>query len=288
MAFRSVVLGLALVILGSFSALGVAPLCEDGPVTAPPVPVIELPDSTLTLVETLPGNAEPGTPENHACGDKIRPGARVILNDSGRCTLNWIYADSAGALYAGTAGHCAPNLNPRKFTVAGIADIGDTAFTTGNSGVGNDFALIRIDPAYYALVDTTLCHWGGPQDVAHAATTDEAVFHYGWGQDFQNTPVTRARGGAVMSWGANSITFAGMVAGGDSGSPLMVLDPATGEGRAAGVITHTSYLNAPHTGPQYANRVDSGLARANAAQPGKGYHVVESAVLPDLTGLSVP
>ncbi|HEV8361206.1 MAG TPA: hypothetical protein VGR28_12210 [Candidatus Thermoplasmatota archaeon] len=292
MLHRKSALLAGLVVMGGFGLIGgaegLAALCDLDRDLPAPVPVLALDQSTLTLQGPLPGDglASGATPENHPCGGKIRPGVRAVFNNAYLCTLNWIYADSAGALYIGTAGHCAPNLNPLTISAAGVADIGDPAFTLGSGGVGNDFALIKINPAYYDLVDPTLCHWGGPQGMA-TANTDPTLLHYGWGVDFSSFSQTRPRAGVTQGWGAGSIVFLGAVAPGDSGSPLMMYDAENGQGLAVGVITHTSYVQAPHLGQQYANRVDSGLARANAAQ-GKGYHVVASSLDPDLTGLTIP
>lgn len=282
---RRVMLVAGLLVVGGLGIVAAASEgCDLGAVPEP-VPVLALEGGPLTLLaaETLPGPGD-GAADTHPCEGKLRPGVKAIFNNSYRCTLNWVYRDNAGALYIGTAGHCAPNYNPRVISAAGIADIGEVAFTTGNSGVGNDFALIRIDPAYYSYVDPTLCHWGGPGGV-HGSGGNQGLLHYGHGVFWGESPETRSRAGLVRNngWSPGAITFTGAVSGGDSGSPIMVSD-----GGAAGVITHTASLAFPHFGTQYANRVDSGLARANAAQPARGYALLPSNVPVDLTGLLVP
>ena len=220
---------------------------------------------------------------------KIRPGARGIFNDSYRCTLNFIYTDNQGALYIGTAGHCAPNYNPRKISAAGVADIGEVAFTTGNGGVGNDFALIRIDPAYVRFINPTLCHWGGPTNLVDQGELlgNAPVLHYGWGFVYGNTPVTRPREGVLASptYGPNAFTFVGLVAPGDSGSGV-----ETAFGGAIGVVTHTLIASgaAPlGLGVGIAMRVDKGLAMASAST-GHTYTLVQGWQGVDLTGVFVP
>lgn len=287
---RSVAILSVLVMLGGVGVVGASAFkdaCElvDMDAMPEPVPVLALDEEQLTLMasaDDLLGSSN----DTHACSGKIRPGVAAVFNNAWLCTLNWIYADSAGALYIGTAGHClnfscSSAMPPLNIRVSGVpGDIGDGAFSTGSCGVGNDFGLIRIDPAFYSYVDPTMCHWGGPNGLQKSAGPTQVLAHFGhgtfWGQD----PLTQGRLGARPSYSASAIVFTGMVGPGDSGSPIRAIGPDNG---AAGVITHTSSYAFPHTGSQYANRVDHGLARANAAQPGKAYHVVDGMMLdPDL------
>lgn len=272
--------------LGGLGIAGATGLeaCDNASELPEPIPVLNLPQGELqALLEPLPGL--PGLEANdfHECSGKIRPGVYAVFNNAWLCTLNWIYTDNLGRLYIGTAGHCAPSVGSMNINVAGIGDIGDVAFTTGSQGVGNDFALIAITSSLYSFVDPTLCHWGGPQGV-HSSGGNKVLLHYGHGSFWGEDQWTRPRAGLVQAggWSSTAITFRGAVGPGDSGSPIMV-----SEGGAAGVITHTASLQFPHIGLQFANRVDSGLARANAAQ-GKGYRVVTSSIPPDLTGVLVP
>jgi hypothetical protein len=265
----AVLLGVLAVVggLGVVGA-GAGPLCDVDHDLPEALPVLEaFGDLTLAAPEDLPLLPSQGLEDTHPCSGKIRPGVRAVFNNAWVCTLNWIYQDAQGALYIGTAGHCAPSHGAMTINVAGIGDIGDVAFTTGNRGVGNDFALIAVTPALYHLVDATLCHWGGPGGT-HTTAGNQVLAHFGHGTFWGQSPETQGRLGVVRSngWSSNAITFTGSVGPGDSGSPIRVV--GNGDG-AAGVITHTSSYAFPHTGTQYANRVDSGLARANAALPAK-------------------
>jgi len=220
------------------------------------------------------GAALPITQETlGACTGAIQPGVQVVIDNAFLCTLNWIFQDQLGAYYVGTAGHCVGGcgaaLHPQLFRVDGVAsDIGDAAYATGNCGVGNDFALIRIDPAYYGKIDPALCHFGGAQGV-WTAGGNQVLMHYGWGTVWGAAEPTRHRMGVLdgSTWSAGSFEFLGMVGPGDSGSPIMVWDPASGNGYAVGVVTHTLALPLATglVGPQFASRLDKHLDQANAA-----------------------
>jgi hypothetical protein len=226
----------------------------------------------------------------HACTGMIRPGAPLIINGAFLCTANWVFTDEQGARYIGTAGHCIPDLSWDRIAVEGVSDdIGDPAFTTGDAGVGNDFALIRIDPALYAKVDPTMCRWGGPASLGTPANTlpADGVLQYGWGFVYGETAATRPRVGSVnpTSWEDHDLLLELNVAGGDSGSGV-----ETRDGKAIGIVTHT--FEVPGTVPvgvglTYATRLDHALELADQGT-GHTFALKTSVHGTDLLGLTIP
>lgn len=192
-----------------------------------------------------------------ACIGKIQPGASMHW-----CTLNWVVKDEAGALYIGTAGHCA--AKGWRISALGVGEFGTVVYSI-NAGVGNDYALIRIDPSRYHLVDPTLCHWGGPTGEAlwspgvnvrealgtpawlggglkgvGVAAEPLAVLQYGWGVGTNDHEATRARVGASVATTGPGLVLHGNYNPGDSGSPAMFAN-----GHVAGVITHSLLVDPP-------------------------------------------
>ena len=46
-----------------------------------------------------------------------------------------------------------------------LLDFGTYSSSTGDGGVGNDWALISVNAAYQSLVTPTMAFWGGPRGV---------------------------------------------------------------------------------------------------------------------------
>jgi hypothetical protein len=197
----------------------------------------------------------------------IRPGAWVLLinGDSiGWCSLAHVYGTSIS-----TAGHCG-NVGDTATvigalgdkTVAGLPvpvlmDFGKFTSSTGDAGIGNDWALIGVDAAYRPLLTSTMAFWGGPigmytsnGEVIHADTTTgdvsvtpnpalvQQIVHYGHGAGIGagGTP----RSGTAITWLPDHFTAFGAITPGDSGSGSNTL---TGDGlgdnrEAAGINTH--------------------------------------------------
>lgn len=175
-------------------------------------------------------------PTQSAPSVRIQPGA--LLGET--CTLNMIFEDQAGTLYAGTAGHCVEGVGARVI-LAGLGEFGTVAYesplTIAGLAQGKpqlDFALIRIDADRYGIVDPSVKVWGGPTAVAAELLPATPTLHYGQGLVFQSTEATRARMG-VMEYTTGTGVFMGWwhgvfpFLGGDSGSPVLTVD-----GRALG------------------------------------------------------
>lgn len=161
------------------------------------------------------------------CVGKIQPGAAMTAPVG--CTLNWVFKDSNGSFYIGTAGHCTSHVG-EAISAAGVGTFGQVVFRI-NNGVGEDFALIKIDESLVALVDPTVCHWGGPSTAGNSGIGD-TVLVYGFGNVYGESSLTRPRVGQVLfrNDAGHSLHYLGFAQGGDSGMPIM-----TKEGKATAI-----------------------------------------------------
>jgi hypothetical protein len=198
----------------------------------------------------------------------IRPGAFVLLingNSIGWCSLAHVYGGTSIA----TAGHCG-NVGDKATvigalgdkTVSGLPvpvlmDFGSFTRSTGDGGIGNDWALIGVDPLYQPLVTPTMAFWGGPigmytangevvsanlvngdVSVTPNPTLAQGIVHYGHGTGIGagGTP----RSGAAITWRPDYFAFFGAITPGDSGSGSnTVTGDTVGSNReAAGINTH--------------------------------------------------
>ena len=201
----------------------------------------------------------------------IRPGAFVLLmndNSIGWCSLAHVYG-SPGAYSISTAGHCGNvgdtatvigavgNKTVNGLPVPVLIDFGRFTKSTGDGGVGRDWALISVSPAYQNLVTPTMAFWGGPIGM-YTSTGDvisgdlfrgqvsvnpnptlvQQIVHYGHGVGIGagGTP----RSGTVLNWRSSYFTAFGAITFGDSGSGSNTLTgDAVGNNReAAGINTH--------------------------------------------------
>lgn len=159
-----------------------------------------------------------------AC-EGIRPGARLLNG----CTMAWVLRDE-NAVYITTAGHCVGE--GMRMTMEGVGEFG-TVVVREASGLGLDYAVIRIDPTMAPLVDPTMCAFGGPAASAARAEPGLAYRMYGWGEGAAEP----ARTGPEAAPPAEFLLWGSRVRPGDSGAPVMSLD-----GRAMGIATHAVTL----------------------------------------------
>ena len=201
----------------------------------------------------------------------IRPGAWLLFitpDSVGWCSAAHVYG-SPGAYQISTAGHCGKagdtvtvigavgNHTESGTPVPVLIDIGRISSSTGDAGIGKDWALIGIDSTWQNLVTPTMAFWGGPIGMYRATgevvsadltkgsittnpnpTLVQGVVHYGHGAGIGAGGTPRAA--ASINWRSNYFTAFGAISPGDSGSGSnTVLGDAVGANRqAAGINTH--------------------------------------------------
>jgi hypothetical protein len=233
------------------------------------VPTAVYPDGRMKRLGAAPG---PGLVSYAGAGFfGIRPGAWLLLitKDSvGWCSMAHVYG-SPGAYQISTAGHCGRagdvgtvigavgNHTESGVPVPVLIDFGKFSRSTGDAGIGKDWALISVDPAYQSLVTPTMAFWGGPIGMYRATgevvsanlsrgnvsanpnpTLVQQIVHYGHGAGLGagGTP----RSGTAITWRSNYFAFFGAITPGDSGSGSNTLtgDAVGANRQAAGINTH--------------------------------------------------
>jgi hypothetical protein len=202
----------------------------------------------------------------------IRPGALLLSvtpSSIGWCTMAHVYG-SPGSYDISTAGHCG-KTGDTATVIAGMGNRGDATgvilldfgrfATSHDGGLGNDWALIDIDPAYQSLTTPTMCFFGGPRGMYTKTgslvgitiprnglipnvtltpdpTLAQTIVHYGHGAGVGTGGTPRA--GEVIGWGASHFMFTGVLTPGDSGSGSNTLlgDTLGANMEAAGINTH--------------------------------------------------
>ena len=164
----------------------------------------------------------------------IRPGELLYFPIPGGftlCSSNFVFHN--GSNWAiGTAGHCA-NAGQDVFMVFApkvFTHIGHVIRSTGDAGIGNDFALIAIDPALNKLVSPSMAFWGGPIGTYTGTAVPTLIRHIGWGVGVGDGMPRLALG---TYYTTSRYYFVGAIFEGDSGS-----GSETGNEKALGNITH--------------------------------------------------
>ncbi len=205
-----------------------------------PIPLIELPTHGMPI---------PGPPEE--CPG-IRPGARLTNG----CTMNFLFTDGTDH-YMGTAGHCTSFVG-QSMGATGIGPFGSVAYRH-YSGVGHDFALIRVDDAMVDQLDPNMCAWSGPRDAEPETHAYQPMHHYGWGVATNDQAHTRARTGYLTAVSDTTISFTSYASGGDSGSPATnVL------GSGLGILTHVQ-SNVYGDRVVYGTHIEQAISMAQGA-----------------------
>jgi hypothetical protein len=164
----------------------------------------------------------------------IRPGAWMLFPAG--CTMNFVFR--SGASFAiGTAGHCVSRVGEpvTLLTVAPgtsnpvLVNVGNV-LKRADGGIGNDFALVSVNPVLNPWVDPTIAVIGGPCG-QFTGSGIQTVFHYGHGLVIGTGGTPRA--GVATTWQANMFGWDGAAIFGDSGSPVRI-----GTLPAAGNLTH--------------------------------------------------
>lgn len=154
------------------------------------------------------------------------------------CSIGFLLADAAGAIYATTSGHCiaAPSLSHPLYGVWG--DVVAVSLTAPEVDPGTDIALVRIREEMLDYVEPSMRWVGGPSGLAAPGDLPRGAPLAYAGAPVVGQSVTAAilppRPAIVLESGAIEIVASSAVfpLGGESGSPI--LDIATG--RAVGLV----------------------------------------------------
>lgn len=166
----------------------------------------------------------------------IRPGSWMI--SPFWCTMNFIF-QKGGTLAIGTAGHCIDGNEPVVLLTLAPGGANPVLVELGrvllkrDAGIGRDYALVEIPPNLHQWVFPTLGVVGGPCGV-FTENAPQPVAHYGHGVGVGTGGTPRAGMGFALEedpigvkgtdwdWDADSIIWAGLINGGDSGSGVRV------------------------------------------------------------------
>ena len=173
----------------------------------------------------------------------IRPGAMMISPHI--CTMNYIF-QNGGTLAIGTAGHCIDGGEPVDLLAVAPDGGGDPVpvlvrlgrvLLKRDGGIGNDYALVEIPPHLHSWVFPTQSVVAGPCGV-YTADDPLPLAHYGHGIGIGTGGTPRAGMGFSLEegppikirgigkddwqWDSDSIVWAGLINGGDSGSGVRV------------------------------------------------------------------
>jgi len=219
--------------------------------------LIALAAAVLVVTPVTASAATPvWAPANSAA---IRPGA-ATLTDHVICTANFVFHDSAGDVYLGQAAHCSSNNDAGSLDgcvndslplgtpvrIAGASRPGTLAYNSwiamdqrqesdSNQCFYNDFALVKLDPADYGLVNPSLRFTGGPTALVQNVVDDSRVF--GFGSNIADAGIQpHAKSGRSLRQGGGGLAHVVQLGppgiSGDSGSGLV-----DEQGRAFGVLS---------------------------------------------------
>jgi hypothetical protein len=237
----------------------------------------------------------------------IRPGAWLLLlspDAISLCSMAHVYG-TPGSYQISTAGHCG-NVGDTATVIAAVGnfdrpffglpavsvpillDFGKFVKSTGDAGIGKDWALIGINTANQGLVSPTMCFWGGPigqykdtgatlaasllgRNLISGPTlnTDpflvQGIVHYGHGAGIGTDGTPRA--GTAFYWTSSTMIWEGAITPGDSGSASNTLtgDAVGAEREAAGINTHIFVDASLNTGIGYLASTRATLVTATMA-----------------------
>jgi hypothetical protein len=126
------------------------------------------------------------------------------FTEGAQCTSNFVFFDGANNVYIGQAAHCAGTggntetngcdagslPNGTAVEVDGASRPGTMVYSSWNEMqangesnddicMGNDFALVRLDPADAGKVNPSIPFFGGPNGITDTTTLGETVLSYG-------------------------------------------------------------------------------------------------------------
>jgi hypothetical protein len=150
---------------------------------------VPLAGPTATLNPDCLGTAPPYAGTSGVSASAVAAGACMVSPNG--CTMNFVFTDGTSN-YIGTAGHCAGSgktviaqigtrVDPTDTVVVTLAAIGTTV-KSWNSGIGKDFALVKINPAFKVVPG--MAGALGPTGVFCGDPVGQPVMHYGHGYIF--------------------------------------------------------------------------------------------------------
>ncbi|MGH4016670.1 MAG: trypsin-like peptidase domain-containing protein [Pseudonocardiaceae bacterium] len=213
----------------------------------------------------------------------IHPG--VATTTAGDCTANFVFTNGTD-VFLGQAAHCAGTGGPvatsgclaesmplgTPVTVQGASRPGTLAYsswltmqqigeTDSDTCAGNDFALVKLDPADVAATNPSLPVFGGPTGVdTDGAAPGESVYTYGNSSLRGGIEPLSPQSGITLEttnggWTYSILTITPSLPG-DSGSAVLSAD-----GEALGVVVTLAI--APTTGSNGATDLSRALAYTN-------------------------
>jgi hypothetical protein len=214
--------------------------------------------------ESVPIPEDVKVPQSALLFTGIRPGSWMLAPSW--CTMNFVFGDGSlaaapasssasddsfapkmkrpkptktsggGGLYIGSAGHCGAVGD--EVVIVGapgvLMNVGSIVKSVDN-GIGDDFSLTKIDPAWYSSVNPSMAYFGGPTGTRSPAFGDP-ILHVGHGLGVGTGGTPRA---GVVTYGAGSgdageaYGWSGAANLGDSGSGVR-----HAAGPAVGNLTH--------------------------------------------------
>ncbi|HEX2029901.1 MAG TPA: hypothetical protein VHL78_00665 [Actinomycetota bacterium] len=172
----------------------------------------------------------------------IQPGASIVNESGGQCTLNWVYDGTgahAGEVFVGTAAHCVDRVGESITLQTGtfgqpVLVIGEVAFISPNL----DYSLIRVREENLGFVSPAMK--GHPEIPTGVSTTETAnlgdiIQFSGNGVGFHATTLTQEERVGVLHFNDGTEWSAlGPVTFGDSGGPA---GDITDGNKALGIVT---------------------------------------------------
>ena len=228
---------------------------------------VALSAAAFTATSVPAGAAPTWAPADSAA---LHPGVQAYT-DGAQCTTNFVFTDAAANVYLGYAAHCAgtgaatdtngcdagslPLGTKVKFSEGGSLVSSGTSLGTGtlaysswlamdkagttdpNACDYNDFALVKVDPAFVDDVNPSVPFWGGPEAIERNGTTaGEQVHSYGnsslrGGIEALSPKLGSSLGTSGAGW-THSVYTATPGVPGDSGSAFLDSD-----GNALGTLS---------------------------------------------------
>jgi hypothetical protein len=143
-------------------------------------------DKGTTIEPNCLGTAPPSAGTDGVSATAVSAGTCMVAPEG--CTMNFVFTDGSSK-YIGTAGHCGSSgktviaqvgtrVDPTDSVVVSLAAIG-TVVKSWNNGIGKDFALVKISPAFRVV--PAMAGALGPTGVFCGDPVGQPVMHYGHG-----------------------------------------------------------------------------------------------------------